>query len=407
MTFLLATARKDLARWRQDPLAALLWLGFPFLIGGLLTLMIGGDVKPQGRLLINDQDDTFISGAIAAAFSQGQLGELVVVEQVNESEGRSRIDDGDASAFLLIPAGFGDALLDGTPLELTLRTNPSQTILPGIIEDVIEILLDAGFYLQTMFGDEIDRVRSAGNVPDDRLVAEIAVAVNRKLDSTGQHFSPLAFDLAADEEDASEPALPVAVLFLPGIVMMALLFAGNSLASDIWEEREAGTLRRLVVAPGRLTGFVAGKIAAVALVMAALAGITLLAGLSYHGLPLARLPLALLWAAAGGVAMFAWFMLLQTLARTKRAANLLTTLLLFPLMMLGGSFFPFAAMPDGLAVLGQLTPNGFIVQRLGSEIEGLPAAVSLIDWLGVCLAGGAGIGLLRWRLQGAFARDAA
>ena len=74
MNFLIASVRKDLSRWMQDRAAMLLWLGIPFLIGGLLTSMMdGGGGTPTGTLLIADEDDSFISGAVVGAFSQEQL----------------------------------------------------------------------------------------------------------------------------------------------------------------------------------------------------------------------------------------------------------------------------------------------------------------------------------------------
>lgn len=406
MRFVVASARKDLSRWRRDPAAALLWLGIPFLIGGLLTMMMSGGAKPQGLLLVTDGDDTFLSGAVSGAFSQG-LGDLVVVEQVSEAEGMARIDDGDASAFLLIPEGFSDALIDGKAMTLTLRTNPSQRILPAIIEDTLEILLDAGFYVQALFGDAITDMRDAGSNPESVVVSGIAVAINDKFAAAGSYLSPLAFDLQVEEPVEQESAVPVAVLFLPGIVMMTLLFAANTLAADIWEERELGTLRRLVAAPGGLAAFLAGKVLAVAVVMFLLAAVTLVAGLLYHGLGLERLPLALLWGTAGGVTLFAWFMLLQMLARTRRAASLLTTILLFPLLMIGGSFFPFAAMPDGLVMLGQLTPNGFVVDRLGRAITAAAdPAIAPRAWLVLLAVATGGLLLGGWRLRGGFAQKA-
>ena len=104
MKFLFASVKKDLMRWRQDRTALLIWLGIPFLIGGLITSMIdGGGGTPTGVLLIADQDDSLLSGIVIGAYSQDQLGELIVVEQVSVQEGEARIDDGDASGFLTIP----------------------------------------------------------------------------------------------------------------------------------------------------------------------------------------------------------------------------------------------------------------------------------------------------------------
>ena len=41
---------------------------------------------------------------------------------------------------------------------------------------------------------------------------------------------------------------------------------------------------------------------------------------------------------------------------------------MFPLMMIGGSFFPFEAMPDWMAAIGKLTPNGWALQQLKAII---------------------------------------
>mgnify|MGYP001823421921 CR=1 FL=1 len=140
MRFAFESARKDLARWFQDKSSFLIWLGIPFLIGGLLTSMMdGGDGgKPQGTLFIADLDDGLLSGLVAGAFGQGELGELIVVETVSVEEGTERIENGEGSGFLIIPEGFTDAFINDEPVTLTLKTNPSQTILPGIIRDITE-----------------------------------------------------------------------------------------------------------------------------------------------------------------------------------------------------------------------------------------------------------------------------
>ena len=130
------------------------------MIGGLITAMVDQDSGggPMGTLLIADMDDTLVSGLVAGAFSQDELADLIGVQQVSVEEGASMIEAGEASGFLTIPEGFQDAFLNDTPVTLTLKTNPSQTILPGIIEDITEILLDLGFYVQRAFGEEIKEI---------------------------------------------------------------------------------------------------------------------------------------------------------------------------------------------------------------------------------------------------------
>ena len=394
MDFLRASVQKDLYRWIQDPTAMLIWVGIPFLIGGLITSMIdSGGGTPTGTLLVADEDGTFISGVFAGAFSQEQLGELIIVEQVGLEEGELRINEGEASGFLTIPEGFQDAFLNENPVTLVLKTNPAQTILPGIIEDITEILLDAGFYAQRLLGPEIKAILDAsdGGSP---------------IETIADKLSPLAIDVEIVEPPPTEAPPDYALLFLPGIVLMAVLLAANSLAADYWIERDKGTLRRLVSAPSALTGFVIGKAVAALIVITAVTTVVLLAGFAYHGVAWAKYLSSLLWVALGGVGLFAWFAALQMLLPNNKAANVVTMILLFPLMMIGGSFFPLAALPDWIAGIGRFAPNGFIVDRLSIEVTAASAwSIDLRSWLilGAITAGGLLISALR--LRTGFARS--
>lgn len=408
---MLATVRKDLSRWRQDIVGILLWMSIPLLIGGLITSMMdgGGGAKPHGVLLLADQDESFISGLIAGAYGQGELGELISVEKVSFEEGSRRIDAGNASGFLVIPAGFGNAFLESEPVTLTLRTNPAQTILPGIIRDVTEILLDSGFYLHELFAPEISTIRNLvedGSRPDDLLVAAISVAINAKIEAASSQLMPLALDLEIVEPPPSDaPSYPFALLFLPGIILMALMISANGLASDFWIERAQGTLRRVIIAPGQMAGFLVGKCLAAGIVMTAVGGVTLVVGFLYRGITFTRLPSALGWIAVSGIALFSWFGVLQMAAGTQRAATVVTSMFLFPLLMAGGSFFPLAALPDWIAAIGRKTPNGFVADRLTTEIIADAAwAIDGQSWLIVAAIAMTGLGACFLRLRSGFAR---
>jgi ABC-type Na+ efflux pump permease subunit len=369
--------------------------------------MDGGDgAKPRGVLLLVDQDDTLLSGLFAGAYSSGELGELISVEKVSIEDGTERINAGEASAFLVIPEGFGDAFLNEEPVTLTLKTNPAQIILPGIITDITEILLDVGFYAQQVFGPEIKRINNASGEPNDALVAAIAVNIQNRIEAIAPHLMPPAIDLEIVAPPPTEPRLPLALMFLPGIVLMAILFCSNSLAADYWVERENGTLRRLVTAPGRLGGFIAGKALAAGVFMTGIGGITLLAGFLYHGIAWGEFPSSLIWVVVSAVGIFAWFSALQMMFATRSAANVLTSILLFPLLMAGGSFFPLATLPDWIAAIGRLSPNGFVVDRLTTELVSAGAwSMDMSSWLIVFAMTISGLAICAWRLRSGFARS--
>ena len=405
MSFALSSLQKDLARWRQDWVSTLIWISIPLMIGALVTVLMRSDVRPSGKLLLVDNDETFFSELVVGAYSAGELGGFLTVEKTSFDDGLARVNAGDASGLLVIPEGFAAALFESEPVTLTLRTNPSQTILPGIIRNVTEILLDAGFYAHQLFSDEIKTLTSMTDDPTDAQVAALAVAIQNKMEVVAPRLFPPVIEIAIVEPPQEQPRPPLAVLYMPGVIMMAVVFAANGLAADFWRERQLGTLRRLVFAPALLGEFLAGKALAAGLMIAIVGGSTLLLGFLYLGIGWAHFPVSLLWLVISGAALFAWFSVLQMLFSNEKTAGVVSTLLVFPLLMAGGSFFPLAVMPDWIAAIGRASPNGFMADRLTIEVTSAAAgAIDLQSWLIVLGGLLGGLVICAWRLRAGFAR---
>ena len=411
MNFILSAAAKDLRRWWRDPIVLLVWLGIPLLIGGLITsLMSGGGsgARPTGVLLVVDQDDSLVSRAVTGMFGQGELAEMITLKAVSIEEGRAQIDAGDASALLVIPEGFGAAWLREQPATLTLRTNPAQKILPQIITEGLELLLDAGFYVQRAFGEEIKIIadwRETDREVELGRIDTIVAAVRGRLESAKAYLLPPAVTVELVETGQEADKVSLALLFLPGIVLMAVMFTASGLASDIWEEREQGTLRRLSSSPQDIVKFLLGKTIAATLVLSCIIGITLVLGFALHGIAWSRLVPALAWTVLSGAVLFLWFAAVQMLAATRRAAGLISSIIVFPLLMAGGSFFPLAALPDWIAAFGRLTPNGFVAEQLTAEITSAAGwAIPPASWGLILLIGIAGLGVAATQLSAGFAR---
>ena len=405
MSFALSSFHKDAARWRRDWIAVLIWVSIPLMLGGLITILMGSNVKPSGTLLLVDEDQTFFSELIVGAYSAGELGEFLNVEKTSYDDGLARVNAGEASGLLVIPEGFAAAFLESEPVTLTLRTNPSQTLLPGIIRNVTEILLDAGFYAHQLFSDEIETLTSMSDDPTDAQVAAIAVAIQNKMETVAPQLFPPVINIEIVEPPEEKPGPPLALLYMPGVIMMAVVFSANGLAADFWREREQGTLRRLVFSPALMREFLAGKALAAGLIIAIVAGFTLLLGFLYHGIGWTHYPVSLLWLVVSGIALFAWFSALQMLFTNQKIAGVVSTLLVFPLLMAGGSFFPLAVMPGWIATIGRASPNGFMADRLTTEVTSIGAgAIDMQSWLIVLAGAVGGLIICGWRLRAGFAR---
>jgi ABC-type multidrug transport system permease subunit len=138
----------------------------------------------------------------------------------------------------------------------------------------------------------------------------------------------------------------------------------SGLAEDLWRERDQKTLHRVMSTPRSIASFLLGKLLWGAVLMLSVSTLALAIGFLYFGMNLRVLPLGLLWTAFSGSFLLLLMILLQIHASNKKSADVLAMSVLFPLMMLGGNFFPLEAMPDWMANIGRFTPNGWSMQQL-------------------------------------------
>ena len=382
MRFAWASALKDLRQLRRDPVVLGVWLGFPAIVCAMLLFLFGrGDTTPQGKLLIVDEEGSLISSQLPGAFSQGELGRMFTVEKVTRRDGQAKIARGDGSALLVIPKGFGDAVFQGTPSRLRLVTNPAQSILPQIAGETISMLPEAVFYIQALAGDRL-RTLASGTQPPDQVVAEASVAFNRLGTQLSGFLDPRRIDLqTVVTETSSTNTSNIGAVFIPSMLFLTVLFLAAGFTGEIWKERRQAVLRRLLTTPGRLELFLAGRALSLGIVLAvASTGAVLTARLKLTVDAPAAIS-AVLFTVLCGVSLYMLLQLLVVYAPGERAAHVLTNLLLFPLAILGGSFFPFEMMPQWMASIGRMTPNGWAVAELGAILAGKsnPADAMLVS----------------------------
>ena len=411
--FVATTALKDVRRQIADPLGLLTWMGLPLVIGGLIVLVSGGGGSPRGRLLVADEDESFLSGLIGGAAVQGPIAELFDVTPVERDEGRRLMDAGGASALVILPAGLQEAVTGRGTAEIRLVTNPSQRILPGMIEEALEIAVELAFYGERLLGEPARRILDGppdgGSFFSNEAMAEFTTAINTRLRRLEGTLSPPVLDVEyadppdSGETDAPANAVDLGLIFLPGMIFMSILFTSQGVSGDVWNEKRLGTLRRAASAPPPMAAFLAGKLLAGGALVGAVAVVGVGLGMVLLDLPPLHAPLAVLWITFAGAVMLSYFVLLQLLASGQQAGSLLSNLVLFPLVMLGGSFFPFEAMPEWMAAIGAWTPNGLALVRLKEIVAGQPDVPGLLTAaLAIGLPAVAAFALSVRRLRGGF-----
>ena len=366
MHFLAVSLRKDWARAVRDPAQFAISLGIPLVLGVLLSAVFGGEpATPHGLLLVADEDHTIASTRFLEGFRRDPLDKMIVIEKVARDAGRARIERGDASAFLVLPKGLQTAFLANAPCHLELYTNPAQLILPQIIRETMLITIDAAANFRRS-GPPLIEVENVSLHP-------------------------------------SKPARSFASVFLPSMLFMSLLFLANGSAVDIWKERMQGTLRRTAASPVSMFSYLGARLIFIVLTYAVVSVAGLVVAQRLAGMAVPNLPVAALWMTFVGTVFYLLFLWLTMLPATQRAANVVVNLVIFPLAMLGGCFFPFEWMPHWMVSVGRLTPNGWAISEFKAILENTAGVGELVRSTAAMAAFGALAFVLILRRARAFA----
>ena len=319
-----------------------------------------------------------------------------VARVADEDAALGLVRRGEADAALLIPRGFlGDLGALGRGATLRLVVDESDPVRAGVARNAVEGAIEA--FVRDVVQKKIDDVLVLLDLTEKggtttALFQRVEVLgvekarerleeVKARLDPRGAEAAKvqevldfLAFTegvLANSETFLTTTALPLRVetsglaardaglagVALPGALVLGVFWTGSLAAALlVARERETGVRRRLAAAPGlralptlskALVALAAALVPALLLVL--LGALALDAVVARPLLVLAVLALASLAAAALGA-------LAAGLARGTGGAALVAVLLLLPMLLLGGLFYPVAYMPPAAQAVARALP---------------------------------------------------
>jgi ABC-2 type transport system permease protein len=308
-------------------------------------------------------------GPVAAAFVDELLPELVAAEVVvpvtagTEAAARVLLDDGDISAAWILPEGMSDAVAAGRGARIEVLVNPDRALAAEVAQGIAR-----------GFATRVDEVTLAV------ATAAVSGVPAEQLEAVGQRAAtsePLVAIEALVAEDAQLD--PISYL-AAGMAAFFVFFTVQYGVTGLLEERQQGTMPRLLAAPIPPAAVQVGKAAGAFLLgvlsMTVLAvGSRLLLGASWGpAIGTAILIVALVIAATGVMALVGSF------ARSAEQAGNLQSIVAVSLGMLGGVFFPVGT--GVLATLATVSPHAWFLRGLGAQVaDG--------DWRAVLPAAGA------------------
>jgi len=381
-------AIKDLLQIVRDWKAAFFLVIMPIAFTLLFGFAFGGfsgveDADPRLPVALLDQDATQQSQALVSSLNTS---EVIRIEdgQFTESELERMVTEADMAAAIIIPAGYGQQLLDGNPLPLIVIADQSSNsgfAIQGEIESAASRLATAQRTAEVSSRLFEDRQGFDDGAARDEF---FAATFDQALEAWEQ--PPIIVKSAQSgliAEDGSEEENAFAQTS-PGM-MAQFAIAGLMGASAVLVlERKNRSLLRLLTTPITKAEILLGHYLAMFVMIFVQLLILIVFAQLFLRLDYFREPLAALLVAVT-TALFAASLglLIGALAKSEEQVIVFALIPMFVLAALGGAWVPLEIMPEGFQSVARLTPvawvmDGFrdiVLRGQGLEAVWLAAAV--------------------------------
>ncbi len=386
----LLIAWKDLTLAFRDIGGLLLMLLAPFALTigiGLVTGRFSGDANTglsDIPVVIVNQDEGAIGETIVAIFTSSDLAALLDPTTLADAgAARAAIDADEAAAAVIVPAGFSEAVFTAAEAapQIEVVLNPERPVSAGVVQAIVEDVLSRVEVGRVGGQVAIEQLLQTGRITPDQAGAIGEAFGEQQASTAGGTITVRRVDVSGRAAEAFD----VLTVIAPGFALMFLMFTVTNAGRTIVQERLAGTLPRLLVAPIGAGQVLGGKLVGIFLIGVAQVAILIVAnGLLFSvnwGDPLAVALLVL--ASAAGAA--GWGALLAALAQSPAQIGGLGSALMLIFGILGGSFGNVLTLPAWLMPAAWITPNYWGIQGFAALGTGAGLA-EIAPHLGALLA---------------------
>jgi ABC-2 type transport system permease protein len=331
--------------------AALFWtLAFPVIFVVLFGSIFSGGNNDR-TIGFADLDGSAASQQLASAFSAVNG---VKLETGPENELQAKMKDGQLSAVIVVPKGYESTVAAKSgPALVTIYTDPSQSAADGATR---------------------------------QLVGFVLAAVNQAASGVPPAVAPQFQAIQTND-------LSFISYLVPSILGMSLMQVGIFAAIPLVADRQKLILKRLQATPLRRWQLVGSNVLMRLLIAVAQTIIIVGIGALFYDVQIAGSWIQISFLILlGSITFIAFGYVIASFAATEDAANAMTSAVQFPLMFLSGTFFPIAAMPEGLQAVARILPLTYLNDALrqvmvgGTPFSPLWVCVAfLLVWLVGCL----------------------
>jgi ABC-2 type transport system permease protein len=397
--YTLAVAWKEIQIFLRDRGAMAMFLLFPILLSSVQgggNLMAYEEETSSILLhvgLVNEDPGTFGS-EIAKVLQSIDVLAIETFTRGDEAEGK--VAKGEAAAAILIPADFSEKINAYTPVAIEVIVDPAQpqsvSIITGIMNKVVD---EVTIWGEVQYG--VRTVLDNSGLLDDATPQQMAAIGAQNLGVIMTSLNEMRRNPAIEviSEDLKGEVTTGGIMAYVSYVYAAyivlfIFFVVGICAESIQDEREKGTLRRLIAAAIPRGAVIGGKMLGFMLIPCLQAVILFTIGNLAFGVPLGQSPagLIMLTLVAAGVST-SLGLLLAALVKSKKQANDMGLLLSFVLGFAGGAIpigqLQMTRMEGPISILSRVVPHANAIEGYYKLIAENASLVDILPEIGILL----------------------
>lgn len=372
-------AIKDLKLFFKDRRSMLLTFAIPIALITLFAFAYGGAGKNDNdtkiTLLVSDLDNTLVS---KQAIQQLDSLKSLQVKPIQLEQAESAIKKGNKSCVLVIQKGFSDSLFSGGELPLELKYDEAKEIEVGLLQQsLIPTIAMLPFNLgnpKTMMGNRLSKMagisdlkaQQAIQTQSDHLFDAVSEGISKN-DGKGKSNPASSFmggDIKMTKLVKSTSNNQLGLLqAVAGTAVMMLLFSVVGIGMSLLDEKQEGTLKRLLYSPMSPLNILFGKMLSANIISILQLLVMFIFANLVFGLDIgSHFPGMLITIVATAFACSAFGVLLASFAKNRQQVQGLSILIILAMSAIGGSMIPLFLMPSFMQNLAVLSVNYWSIQ---------------------------------------------
>jgi ABC-type Na+ efflux pump permease subunit len=350
--------KKDLRLFFHDQRSVILTFLLPVILITLFAFAYGGTGSYNGRsepvkLLISDLDQSRSSNEIIYKIDSLKNISTVVSDSTKAKE---LVIKGKFACALIIHKGFQDSLEAGKATAIELIYDRSREMEIGILQlDLITILLSSTGKI--IVKNSIENYLNEQYPSIDKSISD---KITRTAIKEDNNKSVIKWTSVVGIKNDTKLGLIQAVA---GTAILMLLFSVAGVGTSILEEKENGTINRLLYSPLNGSAILYGKMLfAFFISILQLTAMFLFAWLIFNMDLRVNIPALILMIIATAFAVSSLGIFLAAIAKTRQQAQNLSTIIILIMSAIGGSMIPLFIMPALLQKIALLSINYWGIQ---------------------------------------------